>query len=321
MNRTILLSMALLFVVAVHASAWNVSGNLSLNITNSTGSLSYPGGNYTFNATNDTLFGLYFQTLFNLSFDLPNATNLSMNLSRGETRNFSGVYDNLSLTCSNDPVFNETFNISREIRRGQTLEETVGSCNLRLSCAGTCSDNQSYEVSQQISMTKVGNQLTVTSGNNTKTFNTDIQNSSDTITFTYYCPNTIEEVVQADNETQLRVAYDFCQAEFPLLNQWLNTTLNKCSDNWDAYRDFVKAHNEQVIGQSQELANALSRVSSLETELELKNNRIGELQTEVLAERDRTDGRDVMLAIMSFIIIGCITIIFIMRNSGEEVGQ
>ena len=32
-----------------------------------------------------------------------------------------------------------------------------------------------------------------------------------------------------------------------LLEDPANLTLNRCSDNWEAYRDFVRAHNEGVI--------------------------------------------------------------------------
>lgn len=296
----------------------NVTGNLSLNINDGNGTLLFPGGNTTFNTTN-----LSFHQLFNLTAEFPDRLNLTLNLSRGENRTMNGTFDNLTLYCTNETflVYNQTFNISASIKRGETYNATVGSCNVQVACSGSCADNVSYEVNQQVSLQKVGNELTITSQNNTKTFNWDITNASDTITLTYYCPKDINDVVTLDNDTQMRIAYDFCQQQFPVMNEWLNLTLNRCSDNWQAYRDFVTTHNDGVIRANQELSNALSRVSSLETEKELQNNRVRDLQNEVLAERDRTDGREVIIALQMFIIIGCITVIFIMRYAGDEVGH
>ena len=319
-SKPLLYAIALcLLATGTLAFPLNLSANVSLNITDGNGTLVWPGGNQSFNSTeNQSIL-----QAFNLTVDYPELVNLSLNLSRAEVRNLSGYYDNLTLTCANDSflVYNETFNISRNIHRGETIDETVGACNLHLSCSGTCSDNQSYQVDQSVSLVKEGNLLTITSQNNTKTFSLDVFNSSDTITLSYYCPNDINTIIQADNETQLRVAYDFCQAEFPYLNQWLNLTLNRCSDNWEAYRDFVKTHNEGVIAANQELSNVKAYSAGLEKELELKNMRVQDLEDEVQDRDDRIDGRDIILSIMAFIIICELAVIFIIRNSGEEVGS
>ena len=164
-----------------------------------------------------------------------------------------------------------------------------------------------------------GNLLTITSQNNTKTFSLDILNSSDSFTISYYCPSDIKTIIQSDNETQLRVAYDFCQAEFPYLNQWINLSLNRCVDNMDAYRDFVRAHEEQVGTVSQELATSKAYAAGLEKDLENKNEIIKGLRDDVQARDDRIDGRDIILSITMFIIISELAVIFIIRNGGDEV--
>lgn len=320
--RTVLSVIVLLASIAL-AGAYpvNVTGNVSLNITDGNGTLVTPAGNASFNASENVSI----QHVFNLSVEFPDRINLTVLLARGEQRNLSGYYDNLTLTCSNETstvyVTNQTVNVTGSIKRGQTFEETNGACNVRVSCQGTCTAADTYEVNQTVGITKNGNLLTITSANNTKTFSIDVLNSSDTMLLSYFCPKDIQEVTNADNETQQELAYQFCIGQLPLITDFFNLTLNKCVDNWDAYRDFVRTHNEGVITANQELSDARSRVSSLETELELKNNRIHDLEAEVLQERDRTTGAYIVVAVLCFIVICCIVGLFIIKNGGDEVGS
>lgn len=307
--------MLLLCVPGVFAAS--VFSNISLNVSidNNTGNVLVPGFTVVFDASEN----FSRNTSFLAACTIPDPVNRSLDLSRGEVKYVNGSFENLTLFCANETVLvNGTMcSVNRGLGRGERFELHGGSCDLNLFCDNNHLGNDTYQVVENVGVQKSGDLLILSIGNTSKQVSISLLNASDSIPVEFFCPKNFTDF---SNDEEAALSFGYCQDMFPMLNMWLNLTLNKCVDNWDAYRDFVKTHNEQVIASNQALSDCRAASGGAEESARLKAARITELELELSKRDDRYDLAIWAAAFLVFVVLALILLCMFLlhRLSGSE---
>lgn len=272
----LVLLFALLIVPVGLAEVISVPGSIVVNATSTAGLLEYPGGSF-------GLAGNVSASIpFNLSVSVDGA-NESVTLDPGEVRVVSGRYDRLSLTCEAGAGVGAC-GINATLGWGETYTRTDEVCDVRIKCDPTdAPSNVTYNVSSVVHISKDGGNFIFELDNRTETISAGVINASFDVPLTFFCPLTPFESL---TEEQARITYDMCATYFPLVNDWLNLSLNRCFDNFDAYHEFVKTHDATIAASNQELSDCRASVGRMEGELQEKQSELVILN-EQLATRDR----------------------------------
>ena len=288
---------------------FSMPGNVSLNISGLNGSLSYPGGSYSFSTLNDV------SSVFPFSLEM-SGINMSLNLSPGNYSNVSGLYDTLELYCSmnascvnstvyvNQTVYlNQTPPCSRggELHPGDSYWVNDSQCRLDFSCSSTLStcSNNTFTINRSVDVSKDGDIVTMTLGNESSSFSLGITNASFSVPLSFSCPLQALDV----NDTRTMDVFGICSAYFPQVMGFFNLTLNKCFNNFDDYKEYVAAHESVVQSANQALSDCRTNESMCAGVLNTQSAEIARLQQVVDNDADE---RQVLLVIAGLAMLAAV---------------
>lgn len=302
MKRLAWVVVAVLLCVAVRAETRTVNGSLELNISiDGNYSLTWPGG-----TDSGSVLPVTGWWLVTSEYEYPNFSSLAVEIAPGSQSNYSGCWDALNVSCassancSNSTVYvNQTCpaqnvtvqnvtvtggfcNLSRSLDPGQKLNLESNGCHLNITATTNWlwGANDSYNVTRSVFIGKNGETFYISLGNFTTNISSGWQNASLEIPINFTCPITpAEQVTEADASQ----AFEVCKTYFPLVNSWLNVTLNRCFDNYDAYRDYVNTRDAVVAAQNQELSDCRAAAGQKDGELNVQ-------RAQIMAQQEMIDG-------------------------------
>lgn len=342
-RAVIILSILLIFTLGVvigMAMAAPVTANVSVNVTlnDTDGTASYPGGNFSL-----VLNG---STLLDLLVNVP-AQNISVNLSPGGQVNLTGAYDVLGLycqepaACTNTTVVqNGTCSVTRTLQANEQFSQVGSACDLHFTCsAGTivlangtaCPSSSSsanspacywegnytnVTIKKNVTVDKVGNLFSVTLDGKTSLISGDFTNASQSIPLEFVCPMEIKNITDDMTGQEL---FEVCTSYGPLFASWLNLTLNRCFDNFDAYRDFVNTRDAVVAQASQDLSDCRASNGEKDGTITVLNSQVANLNDIIQKDQQRDQIYVIVMSLMGFIIIALIvgTVVLAHRAGAE----
>ncbi len=307
------LLVALLCVSSV--VAWSVPGSLFVNESNA--SVSYPGGVFQYNASGVASY----EVLFNTSI---NATNASVSLLGGQQQNVSGFFDVLQVSCQrNDSALCV---VTQALSSGQSLSRSDASCSVSVSCAAqgnvSCpnlTSERPVKITREVEIYKNQNVFTFKLDGEVQTIDASFQNASQYRNLTFTCPISIENVTN-DTSVAAQDVFNLCSDYMPYFMDWFNMSLNKCFDNWDAYRDFVKSRDVVIAQANQELSDCRAAGGQKDGSLNVCNAQVDTMTQQAADKESTMRGLQLMLVFLALVVAVLIVVVAVLLHRDGSGG-
>lgn len=293
------------------ANQLTVNGSVDVESNGTNASIAYPGGNLSVDLSQNT------STILNFTLDVP-LQNQSITIPSNTSYDVTGAFDVLELVCS-APTSYPSCNVSAALNAGDVFSQVDSVCNVHASCTpatvllangtscpaavnDTCSlvNQANLTITKTLTITKNNNLFTLSLDNFSTSIDGGFANASQAIDIPYTCPVDLQNLTGQSSAQEL---FNLCTGYAPLFTDWLNLTMNRCFDNFDAYKDYVNTKGTELSKASQDLSDCKSSNGQKDGTIQALNQQVADLNGIIGKDQEREEIYVIGGSVMFFLVV------------------